>query len=457
MKRYLNVASLSNDGLLVVKKTKPLASSYDQIIIPRQVTDGLLTALHIQLDHPTSHQLKCVVQRHFFALDLDKCISIVTENCHLCTALKSTPSHLTSQSSEDPPNAVGISYSADVMRRNRQLILVVRESVTSYTASSLLSSETRDDLRDGLIRLCLPLVPLDGPSAVIRTDSAPGFRALTNDELLKHSRITIELGRTKNINKNPVGERAIQELEGEIIKQSPGGGMISQNTLAFATARLNTRIRRSGLSSREMLYQRDQHSNEQIPIVDRDLILDQHSNRSYNHKYSEISKACGKPRLNKALCSIGDLVYIYQDRDKNKARDRYLVVGVDENFYIVKKFVGNQLRKSSYRVKHDECYKVRGSVMVPVQSLACEEDNDDSNIHDLPQPAPMMPDIPTEISQPAVCNDTMLDSQQNNVEEEPPEDVHTENDSYKCDDVSMPRRSNRIRKAPERYGAPVLY
>ena len=456
VKRYLNVASLSNDGLLVVKKTEPLASSYDQIIIPHQVKDGLLTALHIQLDHPTSHQLKCVVQRHFFALDLDKCISLVTENCHLCTALKSTPTHLTSQSSEDPPTAVGISFSADVMRRNRQLILVVRESVTSYTASSLLSGETRDDLRDGLIRLCLPLVSLDGPSAVIRTDSAPGFRALTNDELLIRSRITIELGRIKNINKNPVGERAIQELEGEIVKQSPGGGMITQNTLAFATARLNTRIRGSGLSSREMLYQRDQYSNDQIPIVDRELILDKHSKRSYNHQYSENSKACGKPQLNKAQCTIGDLVYIYQDRDKNKARDRYLAVGIDGNFYIVKKFVGSQLRKSSYRVKYDECYKVPGSIKLSVQDILCDDD-EDSNIQDLPQPAPMMPDIPHEISQPIVCDDSMLDLQQNGAGEEQLEDMHKESDSYNCNDISTPRRTNRIPKAPERYGVPVSH
>ena len=34
--------------------------------------------------------------------------------------------------------------------------------------------------------------PLDGPPAVVRTDPAPDFKALTDDQQLKHHRITIE-------------------------------------------------------------------------------------------------------------------------------------------------------------------------------------------------------------------------------------------------------------------------
>ena len=52
----------------------------------------------------------------------------------------------------------------------------------------------------------------------MRTDPAPGFQALYNDTLLKKHRITVEIGRVKNRIKNPVAERAIQELEEEIPK-----------------------------------------------------------------------------------------------------------------------------------------------------------------------------------------------------------------------------------------------
>ena len=46
---------------------------------------------------------------------------------------------------------------------------------------------------------------------------APEFVPLVDDSLLREHHICVEIGRVKNINKNPVAEKAIQELEGEIV------------------------------------------------------------------------------------------------------------------------------------------------------------------------------------------------------------------------------------------------
>ena len=46
----------------------------------------------------------------------------------------------------------------------------------------------------------------------------------------------IELGQAKNPNKNPVAERAVQELETELLRQEPLGGAVSPLTLAVATS-----------------------------------------------------------------------------------------------------------------------------------------------------------------------------------------------------------------------------
>lgn len=62
IRRYLNITTLSKDGLIVVPRNEPLASPRECIVIPRQVLHGLLTALHIKLDHPSSFQLKSIVQ-----------------------------------------------------------------------------------------------------------------------------------------------------------------------------------------------------------------------------------------------------------------------------------------------------------------------------------------------------------------------------------------------------------
>ena len=161
VKRYLNVASIARDGLLVVRRNDPLSPAQDCIIVPRMVLDGLVTALHIQLDHPSCYQLKQVMHRYLFALDLDKTIDTASRSCHQCASLRDTPHTTIPQSRSNHPEVVGISYAADVIKREKQLILVLRECVTSYTASCLIDDERRDTLRDSLVKLCIGLRPLE--------------------------------------------------------------------------------------------------------------------------------------------------------------------------------------------------------------------------------------------------------------------------------------------------------
>ena len=155
--------------------------------------------------------------------------------------------------------------------------------MTSYTSGVSLEDERHEKLRDAIVKLCLELRPMDGLPAVIRTDPAPGFKALVDDPLLKKHRITIELGQAKNPNRNPLAQRAVQELETELLRQEPLGGAVSALTLAVATSTLNSRIRSRGLSSREMWTQRDQFLNQQLPLADDHLIALQHEQRLSNH------------------------------------------------------------------------------------------------------------------------------------------------------------------------------
>ena len=137
----------------------------------------------------------------------------------------------------------------------------------------LIDNEQRDTLRDVIICLYIDLRLLDGPNDVIRTDPALGFASLVDDKFLLHHRIRIETGRVKNVNKDPVAEKCVQELECELLRQNPTRGAVTPTLLAVATARLNTRLRASGLYSKEMWYQRDQFSRDQLPAADRKLIL----------------------------------------------------------------------------------------------------------------------------------------------------------------------------------------
>ena len=351
VKRYLNVCTLGKDGLVVVRRETPFLPTRECTVIPREILPGLLTALHIKLEHPTANQLKKVVERFFYALDLDSYIVASTSACDICSSLQKMPHAMIEQSTSDPPTMIGFNYSADVIKREKQNLLVVRENTTSYTSGCIVNDEKQDTLREGIIQLSLELKPLAGPPAVIRTDPAPGFAALQNDTILRKHNLSIECGRTKNPNKNPIGEKAVQELEEEILRKEPHGGSVSPFTLAIVINNLNSRIRSNGLSAREMWTQRDQYTNAQLPISDMLLIQGKHQQHIRNHSYSENAKA-PKGKIRKAEeINVGDLVYLYSDRHKSHARDKYLVVKVEGEWCNVHKFAGTQLRNTFYRIK----------------------------------------------------------------------------------------------------------
>lgn len=225
------------------------------------------------------------------------------------------------------------------------------------------------------------------------------------DQFLARHRLSIELGRVKNPNKNPVAERAIQELEDEALRSNLSNSALTPLSLSLITARSNTRIRSRGLSSREMWTQRDQFSNNQLPVADHELILSQQELRQKNHIHSERAKCpSGRFPALPNLC-VGDIVYLRCDLNKSKSRDRYLVAEVDPPWCNIRKFAGNQLRQTLYRVKYTDCYKVTSDYPeVLTKPTNSHTDEDEQNPEDLQSDdvphSPSLPAVPSAISSP---------------------------------------------------------
>jgi len=369
-KRYLQHCTISKDGLLVVPHREPFSPVKEKIVVPRKVLPGLLTALHVKLNHPTQFQLKQITSRYFFALDLDSSIRNINDNCHTCTSLKKMSNSPPPATTSDPPPTVGVSFASDVIRRFRQKILLVRETVTSYTSACIIDGEDHTELRNGLIRLCIGLRPLDGPPAIIRTDPAPGFNKLIDDPVLTDQRLSIEIGRVKNNNKNPVAEKAIQELEDELLKLDRDSKSVNESSLSIAVANLNSRVRASGLSSREMLTQRDQFTGEQLPLEDRKLISDQHHRRLATNLFNN-QKAGNN---SEPAIQEGAIVYIKSERNKTQSRPRYLVTLRDGPWYHLKKFSGDQLRNVTYKVHRNQLHSIPVPE-IPSTSTTVEEED----------------------------------------------------------------------------------
>ena len=76
---------------------------------------------------------------------------------------------------------------------------------------------------------------------------------------------------------------------------------------------------------------------------------------------------------------VGDLVYLYSDRDKNAPRNRYLVTSVELPWCYIRKFVGETIRANTYKVKRTEVYKVPTDPTLAAASQAHVQDVSDSD------------------------------------------------------------------------------
>ena len=318
-------------------------------------------------------QLKKVFQRAFYTLDLDAALGSTVEKCHTCTSLQKIPSRFTQQSTSDPPAAIGIKFSADVIKDNGQKILLIREYTSSFTDALFVKSESAEDLRCGLIKLISKLCSPNGPSITIRTDPHTSFQSLAKDQLLANIPIALELGNPKNVNKNPVSENAIAEFRKESARLQPSGGPISEITLCLIIQRMNSKIRSSGLTALEVLTKRDMTSGNPIKVDDNALIQLKQKERTYNHAASAKYKGRGKTSASQPKVHRGDIVYIIPDKVKGQCRDQYLVISVSNTHAEVQKLLNNRLRPKTYEVRLSELLVVSQDVPNPAVDSSDDE------------------------------------------------------------------------------------
>ena len=96
-------------------------------------------------------------------------IAKIANNCDQCNALKSIPKKMIKQTSSPSPTAPGREFASDVMRRNKQNILVTRDTLSSFTSAKIVPDETAPSLRT---------------ACTIRVDRATGLQALVGHPML---------------------------------------------------------------------------------------------------------------------------------------------------------------------------------------------------------------------------------------------------------------------------------
>lgn len=64
------------------------------------------------------------------------------------------------------------------MKREKQLIFIIRECFSFYTTALIIENEKAETLRLEIVQSCIELRPMNGSFAVVRSDSALDFKRL---------------------------------------------------------------------------------------------------------------------------------------------------------------------------------------------------------------------------------------------------------------------------------------
>ena len=310
---------ISNQGLITVTQIQETGEQSHAIVVPTSMYPGLAHSIHLKTMHCSKVQLQRLMSRYFYAVGHQRMISEVIDNCHTCLSLKQLPKELFPETTGDI-HGFGSHFSCDVMVRNSQKILLIREKLTQFAQGYILDKETGDNILSAIVLLIADKIPEYG--TIIRTDNASVFQKIHSlstdlDSWLAKFQIKIEMGETFNKNRNPIAENLVKECHKEINRAGYTDIQLDDFHLACVLRNINSRIRDRGLSSKEMCFMRDQATNRNINHRDDVLKSKQKQNREQTHN---------KTIQDKSEFTAGETVMIKDQMTKLKPREKFVVV-----------------------------------------------------------------------------------------------------------------------------------
>lgn len=337
IRRLCSIAKLNKDNLLYVpsRQNKFSSQTTELIIVPSNYLPALLWQLHNNLHHPTKSQLKAQFDKSFYSVGLTSELETIYDNCYFCATQKKLPM-LTEHFTKTEVNYPGLYFHADVIRRQSQYILTVRDHFSSLTAAKIIRAENSNELKKGIIDLVMP-IKLTG-SITVKVDNATGFKPLLENKDPDLCKLNIAIVPTDcfNKNENAVVDKACFELEQALKSLEPDGRPISQTTLHMAVNLLNKKLRRSGqISAFEMHFNRDMNTGSNLNLDYSKIREDQLKVRHlHNVKHNEkvFTHTSSSP-------SPGDIVAVKTQTDKHKARDTFVVTATKDDKVNMRKII----------------------------------------------------------------------------------------------------------------------
>lgn len=278
----------------------------------------------------------------------------VASACLQCLSTVRLPKALI-EDTTNIPEGLGTSFAADVLERSNQCVFICKEIFTQFTSAVIIPDQTANSMREALVQTVAPLISLQG--AQVRVDCASAFQSLAktqkDDPILKALGLSICLGNSLNVNKNPSAESTVGEVKRELLHLSQINQPISQATLSLAVHNLNNRVRAEGKSARELLTKRDMMTRSDIVIEDDKVKDNIETRRAKQHEANAKSRGKTSQVIEKIQFDPGDVVMYRDLQDYNKPRDTFIVVEHTSEMVTIRKMT-NQLRMKTYEVRPEK-------------------------------------------------------------------------------------------------------
>ena len=127
---------ISSQGLITVLQTHDSGEQTQAIVVPQMLYPGLAHSIHLKTMHSSKMQLQRLMSRYFYAVGHHRMVAEIVDNCHTCLSLKQLPKELFPESTGEI-KGFGSHFACDVMVRNMQKIILIREKLTQYICTRM--------------------------------------------------------------------------------------------------------------------------------------------------------------------------------------------------------------------------------------------------------------------------------------------------------------------------------
>ena len=451
------------DGILCRKRQEG-NTVQKQIVLPQQSRKEVLTMVHNEMGHLGRDRVLELVRRRFFWVGMKEDVEKWIKDCERCLRRKQPTNqvaemkHLTS---ERPMELLCMDFLCLEPSGGYGNILVVTDNFTKYAMAVATRNQTAKTTARSLIEL---FINHYGIPERLHSDQGANFTS----QVIRHMCEMLNISQSRTTPYHPQGNgqcermnRTLLDMLGTMSEEKKSKW--KEHLQSMVHAYNCTRHETTGYSPFELMFGR----TPRIPVDVKFGLQEEEEGKAYNEYIDELrskltdayriaglkrDKAHGKSKtrydtkIRGATIQEGDAVLVKKvnfGEGKHKLSDKW-----EDTVYIVKKKIeGAPVYDVKPEVGKGRVRRLHRNMLLPIGMNESSDEEDESE-EDLEVPRARQEDRQLEEQGEGQEEESDNLEESNREESEPSSDEELQNE----EDRTIPRRSGRTRRPPDRYG-----